>query len=105
MLRAVVRSCVRASDKQREAAMLRPELTCLDYASHIPSLSLSLKIVEIQRINKAEASSGVEGSWHDEFAHSAYIYIGRLQHPFLHLFHIYFPCTSVTLKTRLHWIG
>lgn len=37
-------------------------------------------IREIQRINEAELRAGVfgKGSWHDDYKHSAYIYIGGL---------------------------
>ena len=34
--------------------------------------------MEIQRINAIEADSSIEGSWHDAYDNSAFIYIGGL---------------------------
>jgi RNA recognition motif-containing protein len=35
-------------------------------------------IREIDRINQLELDSGIKGSWHDAYKHSAYVYVGGL---------------------------
>ena len=40
------------------------------------------KVEHVKRLNERELSQGISGnksSWHDEFKHSAYIYIGGLK--------------------------
>jgi RNA-binding motif X-linked protein 2 len=39
-----------------------------------------LQIKEIERINAREADSGIQGSWHDAYDHSAFVYIGGLSY-------------------------
>jgi len=41
---------------------------------------LASVVKEIQRINEREASRGTDlsGSWHSEYSHSAYVFVGGL---------------------------
>jgi len=43
-------------------------------------LALASVVKEIQRINEREASRGTDlsGSWHSEYSHSAYVFVGGL---------------------------
>ena len=48
-----------------------------------PSLFLSYPVAmnvvkEIERLNEAESRSGSKSSWHDQYKHSAYIFVGNL---------------------------